>query len=106
MSHWMRVWQTVDVESVKEHLLIIGDVTADCARCRALGIAYVDARTCPECGTPFRFMTARAAVGSSKTAGPVVKRIKDRRPDLVFIDYDDYQTIAGKKSARDIFGDL
>jgi hypothetical protein len=101
---YMRIWQTVDVEAVKKHLLIVGELTGDCASCRELGIPYASAKNCPQCGTDFHFVTARSAVGSAKTSGGVVKRIKDKRPDLTFIDHDDYIALTGKQSARDFFG--
>jgi len=104
-NFFMRVWQPVDIESIKQHLLIVGDLTADCASCRALGIKYADARECPECKTVFHFITARGAVGSTMKMGSIVKRIKARRPDLTFVDYDDYKALTGKQSARDFFGD-
>lgn len=101
---YMRIWQTVDIEAVKRHLLIVGELTGDCASCRELGIPYTTAKTCPQCKTDFHFVAARSAVGSAKTAGGVVKRIKDKRPDLTFIDHDDYVALTGKQSARDFFG--
>ena len=104
MSYYIRVWQSVDIENVTKHLVIVGDITGDCAQCRELGIAYASAKTCPQCGTEFRFITARSATGSVKMSGATVKRLKDRRPDLTFIDYDDYKSITGKQAARDFFG--
>ncbi len=100
----IRVWQTVDLEGVKAHLMIVGELTADCAPCRELGIKYAEAKTCPKCGVTFRFITARSATGGLKVSAGAVKRIKDRRPDLTFIDYDDYKSITGKQNAHDFFG--
>ena len=94
----------VEIENVTKHLLIVGDLTADCASCRELGISYAQAKTCPKCGVDFRFITARGAGGGIKISGGVVRRIKERRPDLTFIDYDDYKGVTGKQSARDFFG--
>ena len=101
---YMRVWQAVDIEGIKKHLVIAGDLMGDCASCRELGIKYAQEKFCPGCKTEFRFITARAAVGSMKSMGGVVKRIKDRRPDLTFVDYDDFQSLTGKMSARDLLG--
>lgn len=100
----MRIWQPVDIEAVKKHLLIVGELTGDCASCRELGIKYADVKICPQCKTDFKFITARGAVGSMKAMGGVVKRIKSRRPDLTFVDYDDFQSLTGKQSARDLLG--
>ena len=103
MSFYIRVWQPCDIEGIKQHLLVVGELTADCAACRELGIHYQQTKDCPKCGTHFMFITARGAGVASLDRGGTVKRIKERRPDLTFIDYDDYKQITGKQSARDFF---
>jgi predicted RNA-binding Zn-ribbon protein involved in translation (DUF1610 family) len=100
MSFYIRVWQSCNIEEISKHLLIVGDITADCANCRELGIDYAMSHSCPKCGTTFRFIALRSL---GKTQGGSIKRIKDRRPDLTFIDYDDYKQITGKQQARDFF---
>ncbi|MBI3315742.1 MAG: hypothetical protein HYZ87_02040 [Candidatus Omnitrophica bacterium] len=103
MSFYIRVWQACDVQELTKHLLIVGDITADCAGCRELGIEYAQAKTCPKCGVIFRFITSRNAGKLDRNRGGTVKRIKDRRPDLTFIDYEDYKEITGKQQAREFF---
>ncbi|MBI4431868.1 MAG: hypothetical protein HY592_00065 [Candidatus Omnitrophica bacterium] len=103
MSFYIRVWQACNVEEIKKHLLIVGDITADCANCRQLGIEYATAQSCPQCGTIFRFIASRNSGKLDRNRGGTVKRIKDRRSDLTFIDYDDYREITGKQQARDFF---
>ena len=103
MSFYIRIWQACDIQEITKHLLIVGDITADCAACRELGINYHQAKSCPKCGTIFRFITSRNAGKLDRDRGGTVKRIKDRRPDLTFIDYDDYKEISGKQSAREFF---
>ena len=103
MSFYVRVWQPMNVEEVTKHLLVVGDITADCANCRELGIEYAKVKVCPKCGNQFHFITARTAVAGHRDRGGTVKRIKERRPDLTFIDYEDYKEITGKQNARDFF---
>ena len=103
MSFYIRVWQNCDVEGISKHLMVVGDVTADCANCRELGIDYSQARNCPKCGTDFRFIASRHTGKLDRGRGATVKRIKDRRPDLTLIDYEDYKEITGKQQARDFF---
>ena len=91
------------MEQLTKHLLIVGDITADCANCRELGVEYAQTKNCPKCGTDFRFIAARNTGKIDRNRGATVKRIKDRRPDLTFIDYDDYREITGKQQARDFF---
>ena len=104
MSFYLRVWQACDVAEIGKCLLIVGDVSADCSACRELGIEYSQAQQCPKCGVKFRFITSRNAGKLDANRGGTVKRIKDRRPDLTFIDYEDYKEITGKQQARDFFG--
>ena len=103
MSFLIRVWQACDVAEITKHLLIVGDVTADCAACRELGIDYSQVRACPKCGTTFRFIASRKTGKLDRDRGGTVRRIKDRRPDLTFIDYEDYRDITGKQQAREFF---
>ena len=103
MSYFIRIWQACDVHEVGKHLLIVGDVTADCAACRELGIDYAQAKTCPKCGVVFRFIASRLTGKLDRNRVTNVRRIKERRPDLTFIDYDDYKEITGKQQARDFF---
>jgi hypothetical protein len=101
-DYYIRVWQKANIESIKEHLLIVGELTGDCAQCREIGLKVAEVKQCPKCGTTFNFMAARSA-GTTRSMGLLVKRMKERRPDLTFIDYGDFHAITGKKSARDFF---
>ena len=103
MSFYIRIWQACDIQEISKCLLIVGDVTADCAHCRELGIDYAKAAQCPKCRTTFRFIASRNTGRLDSGRGGTVKRIKDRRPDLTFIDYEDYKEITGKQQARDFF---
>ena len=100
---YLRIWQSCDIKEISKQLLIVGDITADCAACRELGIVYASAKACPKCGVQFRFIASRNTGALDRSRGATVKRIKDRRPDLTFIDYEDYKEITGKQSAREFF---
>lgn len=100
---YIRIWQSCVIEEITKHLIVVGDVTADCQNCRELGIDYANTRDCPKCGTTFRFIASRNTGKLDAARGGTVKRIKDRRPDLTFIDYEDYKEITGKQNARDFF---
>lgn len=100
---YIRIWQKCDIAEITKCLLIVGDVTADCQNCRELGIDYANARQCPKCATTFRFIASRNTGKLDGGRGATVKRIKDRRPDLTFIDYEDYKEITGKTQAREFF---
>lgn len=101
---YLRTFQLFDIDSVQKHLLMMGDLTADCASCRALGINPYEAQSCPECGTPFKYITSRRLESHSGERFQFARRMQEKRPDLVIIDYGDYTRILGKKKARDFFG--
>ena len=100
---YLRVFKEVDLEQVQKHLLIMGDLTGDCASCRELGIDYYSAGQCPQCGTPFKYLTSRRLETHTGERFHLVKRMQEKRPDLLFIDYGDYQKAIGQKKARDFF---
>ena len=100
---YLRIWQKCDIPEITKQLLIVGDLTADCTACRELGIDYVTAKVCPGCGVQFRFIAARSTGPLDRERMGNVKRIKERRPDLTFIDYQDYKDATGKQNAREFF---
>lgn len=93
MSELIRVWREFDLKDVSEHLLIVGLSSGDCSKCRELGIDYSKAKVCPKCGTDFKYIGARTKE---------TKRIIVKRPDLVFIDFEDYKKASDKIRARDL----
>jgi hypothetical protein len=101
---YLRTFQEFDFEDVQAHLLIAGDLKGDCASCRAIGIDHYSATQCPECGTAFKFLTSRRLESNPGERFQLVRRLRDKRPDLVFLDYTDFKSIQGKNKARDIFG--
>ena len=101
---YLRTYQNYDVEEVKKHLLIVGDLSSDCAACRHLGIDAGAAKSCPECATEFKFITSRRIESHPGERYTIVKRWRERRPELPFIDYTDYSKTIGHKKARDFFG--
>ncbi|MBU1888084.1 MAG: hypothetical protein KKB46_02685 [Candidatus Omnitrophica bacterium] len=94
MADFIRVWKEVDIEDVRQHLLIVGESKGDCSSCRALGIDYSSTKTCPNCNTVFKYVASRTRE---------IKKIKTKRPDLIFIDMEDYKKITGRLKAQDLF---
>lgn len=101
---WLRVWKQFSVEEIQKSLIIVGDLTSDCANCKEVGLPVDKITTCPNCGITFRFVTSRQAAGNAPTRYRDVHRITSRRPDLIFIDYDDYKKLTGKSKAYEILG--
>lgn len=94
MNELIRVWKEIDIKDVSSHLLIAGLSSGDCSNCRELGINYSTAASCPKCGTDFKYIASR---------GKEIRKIRDRRPDLIFIDFEDYKRITGFLKAKDFF---
>ena len=102
-DEFLRVFKKFDIEDVRKHLLIAGDLTGDCAACRALGINVLSAGQCPECGTPFRYLSSRRTELNPAERFQFARRMSEKRPDLILIDYTDYMKVIGQKKARDFF---
>ena len=97
----LRIWQSVDIRDIEAHLLIAGDTVGDCAQCRCLGISY-DQTSCPQCKTSFKYVTSRRIENHPAESFRIVQRLKEKRPDLIFIDYSDYKQLSGKMKGRDL----
>jgi hypothetical protein len=104
MNEFLRVFKSFDVEEVRQHLLIMGDLSSDCGNCRALGIDFYQAVQCPECGAPFKYVTSRRMEAHPGERFQLARRVAEKRKDLIFIDYTDYSKVLGQKKARDFFG--
>jgi hypothetical protein len=104
MGHeYLRTYREYDIEDVQKHLLIVGDLSSDCASCRALGIDVYTATRCPACGTPFKYITSRRLDSHRGERFQTVRRILAKRPEMIFIDHEDYAKTIGQKKARDFF---
>lgn len=103
-QEYLRTFQAFQLEEVEKHLLIMGDLKGDCGNCRALGIDSFTAQKCPECGTPFKYVTSRRLEANPGERFHWARRVREARPDWILIDYTDYQKTLGKKKARDFFG--
>jgi len=97
---YIRVWRQEDVALIKQHLLVVGDVSGDCANCKHIGIDYRTSQTCPNCKTEFKYIASRSNVTDY---GGIVHKIKNARPELVFIDFNDFKRMSEKNKAREFF---
>ena len=103
-KEWIRVWKQFSLDEIKDSLLIVGELTSDCGRCKEVGLSVDHSKSCPHCGAAFRFVTSRQAAGSVPNHYRGVGRITSRRPDLIFIEYDDYKRSTGKSKAYEMLG--
>jgi predicted amidophosphoribosyltransferase len=95
-----RIYKKFYVDEVKSHALLCGDLTANCSKCNAMGLK-LDSTVCPECKTPFKYVTFRSLTGNM----PKILRIIDQHPGMCVLDYDDYKKATGALRAEDLFKD-
>jgi hypothetical protein len=93
---FLRVYKKMDVHEIKKHLLIYGDLSAQCAECQAMDIK-LEATVCPKCGTAFKFIAFR----NVRHHLPKLQKIHEMRPEVQFVDFDDYMRIMGELKARE-----
>ena len=98
---YMRIWTEVDIKGVEEKLIIVDDLTGHCPGCHEIGIKMENLTSCPKCGREFKYITSRSARGSSSQ--DMVKRIKKKLPNLIFVDIEDYERITAKKKGEELF---
>ncbi len=95
-KNFIRVYQEFDIVDVKNHLLIFGDLSANCSQCQAIDIK-LDAPHCPQCQTEFKYITFR----NPKSHLPKLARLKERFPQKAIIDFDDYKRLIGAWKAQE-----
>ncbi|MCA9399915.1 MAG: hypothetical protein KC618_09200 [Candidatus Omnitrophica bacterium] len=93
-----RVYQKLDPQKVKPHLMIYGDISASCAHCGAIDLKLTMPH-CPECRNDFKYLAFR----SVKSHIPKMYKLLEERPDLLLIDYDDYNRNLGASKAEGFF---
>ena len=94
MNNFVRVWEDLDLADLEKHLLVVGDLSAECFCCHKLGIDS-KARACPECSAIFKYIGFRRKIQAS-----YLKKVKEERPRIIIIDFDDFKKSLGKRDAR------
>ena len=97
----LRTWKYFDIDEVKDHLVVVGQLSGDCAKCKAMGIDYFNDKACPQCHTDFKFIATRQNEGNFPHS--LLRRIEEKRPDLEFLDYSDFKAALDRNKAREFF---
>lgn len=95
---FIRVYQSHDIKDIQQHLLIHGDLASSCAHCNALDL-QLDMDQCPHCGAVFKYVAFR----NVKSHLPKLQKLKDHRPGVIIVDFEDYQRLLGASKAQDFF---
>jgi len=101
MKGFIRVWRELEVEEIPKNILICGEFLASCGSCNEIGLDYTKIKSCPKCNTEFKFITLRQEKENLDLS--TIKKIEEKRPDLIFIDYGDFKRLEGKLKAREFF---
>ena len=101
----IRVWKDLDLMDLEKHLLVVGDLYGDCNSCKELGLTWQEAKVCPQCQTPFKYVTLRQSMPHGEEKGSQLYRIAQKRPDLIYVDYADFKKGSGKDKAHKFFQD-
>ena len=95
---FLRVFKRLDLEDIRAHLLICGDLSASCSKCKEMGLKN-DALKCVSCGTDFKYVTFR----NIKDNMPKIVRICEQHPELTVLDFDDFKRIDAASKAEEFF---
>ena len=88
----------MDIDEIKEHLFVLGDLSGSCNKCLEVGLSD-NLTSCPQCKTEFRYLAFR----QPETNMPKLMRFKETRPDLTFVDYQDFKRITASTKAKEFF---
>jgi len=94
MRRFVRVWEELDLADIEKHLIVVGDLSAECFCCHKIGIDS-KARACPDCSAIFKYIGFRRKVQAS-----YLQKVKGERPRIILIDFDDFKRSLGKRDAR------
>ena len=95
-QRFVRIYKKLDINEIKKYLLIHGDLSAQCANCQAMDLK-LDMAKCPKCEAEFKYISFR----NVRNHLPKLQKINEERPDILFVDFDDYKRNIGELKARD-----
>lgn len=100
MKAFIRTAKEFDLDQVCKHLLVVGDLKGDCFNCKEIGLDYVNIKNCPKCKTEFNFIASRR---SGNVSQKFLTSLQNKRPDLVYIEFNDLNQLKNLEKAKDIF---
>jgi len=91
MNFWISVLKEFDIQEISKHLLVEGELSAECYNCHAFGLKK-DVLKCSHCGTDFKYLGLR-----KKTDVRYFKELKDK---VTFIDFEDFHKEYKREKAK------
>jgi hypothetical protein len=95
----IRIYEDLEFNDVKEHLLEYGALSGICAKCKHMNVKLND-HNCPNCGTEFKYV----AFQSIREHFPKLIKLHAERPGMKFVDHQDFKRIEAETKARSILG--
>ena len=102
---YIRIWSQVDISGIENELLIVDDKFGFCPGCKEMGIKLDGLKNCPKCNRKFRYAISREARGGPNDYTSVM-RIMKKLPEMIIIDYNDFERIKSKKNAEGLFSGI
>ena len=97
----IRVWKELDINEIKNHLLLIDDMYGVCAKCKQIGLNYLKDKSCPSCKTAFKYLAS--SLKNPAAVSKILNRIKTDSLSFTLIDRDDYDRAVAKDSIGGLF---
>ena len=95
-SRFIRIYKKLEINEIKKHLLIYGDLSGSCANCQAMDIK-LDVANCPQCHTEFDFIAFRNITQHF----PKIQKLSQDRPQVTFVDHEDFKRILAAVKAEE-----
>ncbi len=96
-ERFLRIYKKFYFDEIKAHTLLYGVLSGSCSSCKEIDIK-LDALQCPSCKNIFKYL----AFMNPREHLPKMLKISHERPNLVFVDYDDFKKVEGELKAREI----
>jgi len=93
---FIRIYKKLDIYDIQKHLMIYGDLSAQCAACQVMDVK-LDNACCPKCGAEFKYISFR----NIRNHLPKLQKLHEQRPEVQFVDYDDYKRELGALKAKE-----
>lgn len=94
---FLRIYKQFYLDEVKTHLMTYGALSGMCANCKNMDVK-LDMPKCPQCQTEFKYI----AFQNIRDHMPKMLKVSHERPQIIFVDYDDFKKIEGEEKAKDI----
>jgi|GEM_PF-3253665 len=101
MSAFLRSWNRYSLDNVAKELLLIAQGSVICFSCKHID-AFDRIRatySCPSCKTAFNYF----AFKNTDLDVRYLDKVREAKPQAIFIDLNDFQREFNKKKAKDFF---